>query len=351
MINLLEWGWRKRRGWSLSRLAASRRVLLHLRQDGRHLAFLLRCIEAAGFGVVVANTPFLYRELLCLRRTTALPFLFARPNRLPKVHYVITDEPDFDPLPSARRILLNYEYFIELSNEIRMPYFMHPSAYHAGLDRITVPDASCARPHRIGFFGTHAAAFYRQHFHFPILDRTSIIELFLEQFGDLVVRVHGTPAAWPNTKVVAAIDQRGGDHKEKSFLSRSDYFKALQLCDFILCPPGWCMPLSHNLVESMAMGAIPITNSSQWTNPPLEDRKNCLHFDSKESFVQAMEAALKFSAVDIQAMRSQVMKYYAETMSPEGWFEKNVQQQANSTLVVNAEECSVWLDPIMRPRV
>jgi len=350
-MNVAETLWRKRRAWSFSHLPPSRRALIHLRQDGRFLAFLLTSLHALGFGLAVRNTPFLYRELRCLRRTARIPFVFASEERLPAADLVITDDPDFHPLPDARRLLLDYDYFREDDDTPRMPYFVHPSACHAGLDQLPVPDPTAPRRHRIGFFGTHDPDFYRRHFHFPILDRTTVLEAFLTHFGDQVTWVSGPPSSWPDAEIVAAIDDLGGDRQGKSFLSQADYFAALRACDFVLSPPGWCMPLSHNLVEAMVADAVPITNAGQWMSPPLEDRVTCVQFVKGSDLLRSAEYAMGLSQPQIVDLRRRVLDYMRQYLSAGAWMGRYLSGGEDQLILVNAEECSVWTNPGARPVV
>ena len=42
------------------------------------------------------------------------------------------------------------------------------------------------------------------------------------------------------------------------------------------------MPMCHNIIESMAVGVIPITNYPEWFDPDLEHMKNCIVFDDQK---------------------------------------------------------------------
>lgn len=278
-----------------------------------------------------------------------------------------------------RRVLMDYDYFSGLvaadaegasvkpdtldpslattpQAAFRMPYFMHPSVYHRGLHKAAaggvksdawrvrggVSGPARARRFRIGFFGTHDREFYTRNYHFPGMSRFEILEVLLARFGDRISMVSGSPETWSEAEIVVALDHRGGDKAGKEFLRQEDYFAALQECDFVLSPPGWCMPLSHNLVEIMLCGAIPITNASGFMAPPLEDGRTCLAFDDTRGFEATLNRALAMSPEEVATMRRAAMDYYDKFLEPSSFWGRLV-PIANKTLLVNAEEKSVPL--------
>ena len=239
-------------------------------------------------------------------------------------------------------------YPASLPEALRMPYFMHPSVYHRGLHKRrslgTALDSTAeqSRRFRIGFFGTHDREFYTRYYHFPGMNRFDILEVFLKRFGDRMVQVSGEPENWPDSKIVVAVDEKGGDRQGKSFLSQDHYFEALHECDFVLSPPGWCMPVSHNLIEAMFCGAIPVTNGGAFMAEPLADGVNCLAFENDEGLVAAVERALAMDVGEVERMRWAVLDYYERFLEPNAFGEKLLRSES-ARVLVNAEENSVPL--------
>ena len=228
---------------------------------------------------------------------------------------------------------------------LRAPYFMHPSVYHRSLHKSRLPTRHSPqrqRRFRIGFFGTHDLEFYTKHYHFPGMNRFEILEAFFEKFADSFVNLEGPPEQWPDSKIAVSIDTRGGDRSGKTFLSQDRYFEALRQCDFVLSPPGWCMPVSHNLIEAMFCGAIPITNGGAFMAEPLKDGETCLAFKNVEELAAAVERALAMDVGEVERMRWAVLDYYERFLEPNAFGE--VAMQSNSSrILVNAEEKSVPL--------
>jgi hypothetical protein len=253
-----------------------------------------------------------------------------------------------------------------LATALRAPYFMHPSVYHRGLHKKRSSDtdldtrhsaegASASHPlratsyspqrhrrFRIGFFGTHDREFYTKHYHFPGMNRFEILEVFLQKYGNRMTHLQGGPKNWDPCEIAVSIDARGGDRRGKAFLSQDHYFEALHECDFVLSPPGWCMPVSHNLIEAMFCGAIPITNGGAFMAEPLADDVNCLAFKNVEELAAAVERALAMDVGEVELMRRAVREYYNRFLEPKA-FAEGLRRSDCRRVFVNAEENSVPL--------
>ena len=459
--------------WSKFRflsLPVERRVRLEVTTDGRHLTFLLTALGEAGYGVHVVGAPFIFRELMLLRKSVPLPFVIGGKER--ECGISITDQPSTLDSGLSTLFVLDYDYFSGLMERVeprisriytdgqqgdaqgtcagdafsnpstselarasgntsltrsannpalayragelgsdggnqpadsevflegqsqaglqtgnqkdrntraandpsasrensssvsirvisgkktstapqalRMPYFMHPSVYHRGLHKRRSPStaldsaAKRRRRFRLGFFGTHDREFYTKHYHFPGMNRFEILEVFLQKFGNSIKHLRGFPRDWDPFEMAVSIDSRGGDRNGKSFLSQEHYFEALRECDFVLSPPGWCMPVSHNLVEAMFCGAIPIINSGAFMAPPLENGANCLEFFGEVDFIATIEKALVLSDLEVEQMRAAVLEHYDRFLEPKGFVEELVSNESGRAFV-NAEENSVRL--------
>lgn len=87
---------------------------------------------------------------------------------------------------------------------------------------------------------------------------------------------------------------------------------------FFLCAPGVFMPLCHNLVEAMSVGAIPVIQRSYAAllEPVLEHRRNAIVFDGEEDLVAKLSEALAMDAVARGAMKRAVLAYHEDHLSP-----------------------------------
>ena len=110
----------------------------------------------------------------------------------------------------------------------------------------------------------------------------------------------------------------------------------------MLSPPGWCMPVSHNLVESMFCGAIPITNAGSFMAEPLTDGVNCLEFEDAVGLVSVIEWASAMDSGEVSRMQEAVQDYYERFLEPQALAER-LRQSDCGKILVNAEENSVPL--------
>lgn len=337
----------QKRGFLLARklgfllTPVERRVRLELETDGRQITFLLVSLHALGYAVHVVGSSMVFRELLALRNSAALPFIIGGPVRECGVAIADTKEALARGV-EPKKVLLDYDYFNTEPGPPRMPYFMHPAVYAAGLHKLAVPTSEKPRKIRIAFFGSRDTDFYTRDFHFPILNREQILESFLGEFEDRIWKVDRPSDAWIEREIAVAIDTKGGDRGDKSFLPMADYLEALRQCDFFLSPPGKCMPYSHNLIEGLAAGCIPILNYPELLDPALQDGINCLAFRTTEDLRRVIGPALQMTVDNIEEMRGRVLAYYNTKLSPGQWLRNHLEDSAQSLIIrVNAEEISI----------
>jgi glycosyltransferase involved in cell wall biosynthesis len=174
------------------------------------------------------------------------------------------------------------------------------------------------------------------------MNRFEVLDVFIQKFGNRIKHLRGFPRDWDPCEIAVSIDSKGGDRRGKSFLSQDHYFEALKECDFVLSPPGWCMPLSHNLIEAMFCRAIPITNGGAFMAEPLADGINSLEFQDLERLVAVIERALAMNVVEVEGMRRAVLDYYERFLDSKAFAEELVCCESGRVFV-NAEENSVPL--------
>jgi len=75
------------------------------------------------------------------------------------------------------------------------------------------------------------------------------------------------------------------------------------------------MPLCHNLIEALAMGAIPILQYPQYMTPPLTDNVNCLRYQDAEDLIKVINTALQLSLADKRKLSDNAKNYYLNSAS------------------------------------
>ncbi|WP_210466234.1 hypothetical protein [Rufibacter roseolus] len=111
---------------------------------------------------------------------------------------------------------------------------------------------------------------------------------------------------------------------------------------FIACP-GIVQPLSHNVIEAMSVGTIPIIHQDYATlfSPPLSDGINSVVYNDSNFLGRIMEC-LNMDVSKINGMVSEVSKYYSEFLTPCSVVE-NLMSNCSKVVFLNAEHTSVRL--------
>ncbi|MDQ3179703.1 MAG: hypothetical protein M3Q33_04200 [Acidobacteriota bacterium] len=103
---------------------------------------------------------------------------------------------------------------------------------------------------------------------------------------------------------------------KKPFFTLENWLEVLARSNFYIALPGFSMPFSHNVVEAMSVGTIPMLQYPEMFTPPLTHLVDCLSFDSKNDLIDKINLALKLDTEKISAMRENVLKYYDENLEP-----------------------------------
>jgi hypothetical protein len=113
-------------------------------------------------------------------------------------------------------------------------------------------------------------------------------------------------------------------HRKRGGIKARLWLRALALSDFFLCPPGVIMPMCHNIIESMAVGTIPITNYPEWFNPPLKSGQNCFSFTNQDELENILVEIGSIKNQKIEEMRQNVIDYYDQHLDPMSWYTRHV---------------------------
>jgi len=123
-----------------------------------------------------------------------------------------------------------------------------------------------------------------------------------------------------------------------------EWLAILSNSEFFLCPAGTQMPLSFNLVESMAVGTIPLiqTEYAKLLNPPLTNGLNCITYDELCNLPMALDFITSLNPAEIKKMSQQAATYYEEHLSPTSLVKTMLTtEKSRATLTLNLETRSV----------
>lgn len=269
--------------------------------DTRHYIFLLFALAETGPLAVNFRDVALAKALLPTK-------LFEKSIRISRSNYVTLGRGS----RGRKAIEVDERYFQSAVQDgcYKMPYFAHPIFYTQSLYRQLRLLRTGERRIRIFFAGTINSEVYTRSFQFPIMSRADVFSTIFARFSSQI----GSLADTTKQIIISQTDE-GADNLVKHPLSPDQYLAAIASADFFICPPGWVMPHSHNLVEAMSVGTIPITNYNDYIVPALVDKVNSLQFHDAESLCGAIDGALSMPVRQVREMREQALLYYDEVLS------------------------------------
>jgi hypothetical protein len=99
-------------------------------------------------------------------------------------------------------------------------------------------------------------------------------------------------------------------------VSKEDWFRVLSAADFFVAGPGVYMPMSHNAVEALAVGTIPILEYPDLFTPNLSSAGGCVAFEGREAFSERVQSCLDMGMVAREELKRRATEYYDTHLSP-----------------------------------
>lgn len=117
----------------------------------------------------------------------------------------------------------------------------------------------------------------------------------------------------------------------------------LKKFDFYLALPGIIIPQSHNIIEAMSMGCIPILHKTYANlfRPVLQNNSNCIVYGSIEELNTILFKLSDFKKPQVIKLRNNVVAYYNEYLAPEAVV-KQIKENDFSKIFIQAEEKSIY---------
>jgi hypothetical protein len=221
-------------------------------------------------------------------------------------------------LPWHKKIRVSFDIFSPywFRNPIIMPYPMHPS--HATTDLEERLKLLRSSERNVGvFFSGDTKEYVRNRVRYPKpkLPRLEIINSILDRMGKNVLHIEDL-SVLKNLNDSSCIQKCVIVDTNKVWVDEKDWLGIIARANYFLSPPGIVMPMCHNIVEAMAVGAIPITNYPEWFDPPLTHMKDCIVFDEKDDLIEKVKTALYMDQSQIERMRANTIAYYQNHLSP-----------------------------------
>lgn len=308
----------------------------------RYYYLITKFFQLAGWQVNVRFSPNL---LLNLRNYSdliydvpSLKVVFRKPMQVDLTLGLATTK------QKERQLQLDLNYFRKEKepDAYILPYQMHPDVYHFGIAE-TLPDVRTSSSlFRILFAGNSGDPY----------DNPDIEKLFRmvnrKRLNEIVDgMIDGSSFRRIDSK---SEFHEHGQIKESTLLlltkevklSIDEWMRALAIADFYIAAPGVSMPFSHNAVEAMAVGAIPIIEYGKMFSPPLEDGVNCVAFSGEDDFIEKIRHCLAMPNHEVARLRAGVIHYYDTYLEPKAVIDRLTENAHRvSKLYVNCEHISV----------
>ena len=95
------------------------------------------------------------------------------------------------------------------------------------------------------------------------------------------------------------------------------WLSTLAKARFFLACPGYRYPMSHNVIEALAVGSVPILEYPEQFYPALQNGVNCLTFNGVENLKDVAKRALAMPDDKWATMRDAAITYYEQHLAPQ----------------------------------
>lgn len=304
-------------------------------QGRRFYCLFIYFIRAGYFPVlrenylVLGNIKDKHKKLCLQEDFSVLP----DEQNLPQGYLLVTDKWYSGLAHNAKKIIaVNYQPDYHLSDScFPMPFPMFPPIYATQQDLHLENYRQQVRQWQIFFGGDAEPGKYNKKSIRKIyakLSRTQLLEILTRLLApESMIELHNDTARQsteqkqhPGLVVMNTRECKVPPEEWLGTLARSHFFLAC---------PGVRYPMSHNIVESMAVGSIPITQYPEMFFPPLEDGKNCLVFNNEMELKIAIKNAMTMGDSAVKAMAQGAIDYYEEYLAPIASISRLVSHQAH----------------------
>lgn len=235
-----------------------------------------------------------------------------------------------------------FEHQNKQENAFHVPMSFHPFMYNQGIwdNKVNTERKRFNSVFCYGNFDAHAYLGIKRT-EFTVETRVNLLAFF--QKKEKFISVYGKEDIISaddklNEKYVFAIKNNYGIRME-------DIRELLSYFNFYLCCPGVVMPLCHNVIEAMSVSTIPLIQKEYAAvmYPNLEHKKNAVIFHDLNDLEDILQNEIfNYSEQEILFMKTNVLEYYNEYLSPHGMV-KNLNQSIleKKLIYLQAEHRSV----------
>lgn len=205
-------------------------------------------------------------------------------------------------------------------NEFPWPFPMFPGIYQINQDVTLTQLRSRSRPWRFFFGGRSASHKYDKAWVRDVygkVTRGRYLQLARQTLSENHLRIN-EPDAKGELDKLADTDVQGAvlAYSEQCKIPLDQWLPAMARSRYFLACPGVRYPMSHNAVEALAVGSVPIIEYPEDFYPSLQDGVNCLTFSGEHGLKEAIVRANSMSDGDWQRLSDNAIAYYEDHQSP-----------------------------------
>jgi len=294
---------------------------------GRYLYYLFRDFTSAGYFPLFKKNIRFWSSFPHKRyKNLILDFpiaTFESYNCIPKETILLTDHRKHNY--AGKTILVDYQHRLcQGDREIALPFSCSPSILHKNLNFEELSQKH-PRTNQVFFGGAAQRPKYASQTlsdKYNVVTRADALDQILEAI---------------NNKVIAPNSPLKLHYKPEDRIPYDQWMPTLGASEFFLALPGVEMPLSHNLIESLAVGTIPILQYPQYMSPPLIHDETCLVYHDKESLIDTIKSVFSMSPEKKLDLSTKAKTYY-NTHLKLGCFANNLlnQNPIIDTIMINS---------------
>ena len=242
---------------------------------------------------------------------------------------VISDK--LDTKYKNRFLSLKYGYGIKPNEDydVMLPFGLHPEFYRYSVWKKVLDMRSLERKVRFMFSGNVDSVNYGgsgMMDRFGKMNRYESIDLCINKSSVMEIK---------NADEFSALMKEG--NRDSLCIVRAGQYRVpkdrwlntLAHTSFFLALPGVKMPLSHNAVEAMAVGCIPVLSYPEMFEPELQDGVNCIAYDGGKDIVSTVKRVICMDKEKVDELRYNSYCYYDKHLTPASFMSKIITNDSN----------------------